>query len=381
MKILVAIDSFKGSLSSLQAGEAVKSGILKAAPSADVQVSPVADGGEGTVEALVYGMGGHLRSVTVTGPTGNPVTAQYGILPMDGTAIIEMAAAAGLPLVPKADRNPFFTTTRGVGELICDAISQKCRRFLIGIGGSASNDGGLGMLQALGFDFLDSDGTSVPLGAIGLSVLSEISTIQVLPELKDCQIRIACDVNNPLCGEHGCSTVFGPQKGATPEMVIEMDSWLCRFAELTKRHFPNSDPDYPGSGAAGGLGFAFMSFLNASLEPGIRIILEETQLENKIQTADLIVTGEGRLDAQTMMGKAPSGVAALAKKHSKPVLAFAGSVSPEASVCNIPGIDAFFPILRNICTLEEAMQPEVAAQNLSDAAEQVFRLINVLQKL
>ena len=377
MNVVIAVDSFKGSLSSLQAGEAVRCGILRVFPDADVSVQPLADGGEGTVEALTLGMGGRFQTVFVTGPLGETVPAQYGILSDGRTAVLEMSAAAGITLVPDSLRNPLRTTTFGVGEMIRDATEKGCRHFLVGIGGSATNDGGIGMLQALGFGFLNKSGEQVPFGAEGLEQLFQIRTDQVIPALKECSFRVACDVNNPLCGERGASAVYGPQKGADPEMIRKMDSWLSQYAALAARSFPQADPCIPGTGAAGGLGFAFLTFTDAVLQSGIRIVLEETHLEDKIRQADLVITGEGRLDAQTVMGKAPVGVAELAKKYQKPVLAFAGSVTPDAVACNQHGIDAFFPVLRSVVSLPEAMDPENAARNLSDTAEQVFRLMKL----
>ena len=428
MKAVIAMDSFKGSLSSSEAGTAVMEGIKRVYPDAEVWVRPLADGGEGTVETLAAGMGGRLREVTVTGPLCRPVKCTYAILP-SGTAVIEMAAAAGLPLVPSSERNPLYTTTRGVGEVILDAVGAGCRKFLIGIGGSATNDGGVGMLQALGFDCQDRAGRPVAPGALGLKELAVIRSERVPSIIKECVFQIACDVDNPLCGERGCSAVFGPQKGADARMIRQMDGWLAAYAAVAARSFPGSDgvpsdavrrgtqretaaaashpvpetgetfpgsgavpsdavrrgtqreaaadadPDFPGSGAAGGMGFAFRVFLGAELKPGIGLVAEHTRLEEYIRGADLVVTGEGRLDAQTVMGKAPAGVAALAKKYGKPVIAFAGCLGEDASVCNAHGIDAYFPILREAVTKEEAMDPHCAAKNLRDSAEQVFRAI------
>lgn len=374
MKIAVVMDSFKGSMTSLEAGEAVKNGIKRAAPDAEVVVKPIADGGEGTVDALVCGMNGSYRQLRVTGPLGEKVDCTYGILPDEQTAVMEMSAAAGLPLVPPSSRNPLYTTTRGVGEMILDAIEQGCRRFIIGIGGSATNDGGVGMLQALGFDFLDRDGNAIRSGAQGLQELVCIDNAHLLPQLKECSFRIACDVSNPLCGENGCSAVYGPQKGATSESIEWMDRWLNRYAQLAKQLYPQADAEKPGTGAAGGMGFAFLTFLNAQLIPGIQLVMEEMGAEQLFQQSDLVITGEGRLDGQTMMGKVPVGVAALAKKHHKPVVALAGSTSREATACNGQGIDAFFPILREVVTLEQAMQKEQAMENLMLTAEQVLRL-------
>ncbi len=268
-------------------------------------------------------------------------------------------------------------TTYGVGEVIKDAIDQGCRRFLVGIGGSATNDGGVGMLQALGYDFLDENGQQIPKGAKGLEKLKRISAEGVLPQLSQCEFHIACDVTNPLCGEQGCSAVFGPQKGATPSMIQQMDQWLREYARLTREIFPKADAKYPGTGAAGGLGFAFLAYTPAVLESGIQIVLRELKLEEDIREADLVITGEGRLDEQTAMGKVPVGVAALAKKYQKPVVAFCGSVTPGARLCNEKGIDAYFPILRSIVTLDEAMEREQAWNNMADTAEQVYRLFRL----
>ncbi|MDO4490462.1 MAG: glycerate kinase [Lachnospiraceae bacterium] len=407
MKVVVAVDSLKGSLSSMEAGNAVKRGIERVFPEAQVQVCPLADGGEGTVEALTAGMGGELVRTMVTGPLGKPVEAVYGILPGGKTAVMEMASAAGITLLSKEERNPLETTTYGVGELLRDAISRGCRSFIMGIGGSATNDGGMGMLQALGFEFLDEQGKPVPCKGRGLENLHSISVAHALPELSECSFRIACDVKNPLCGQQGCSVVFGPQKGADPEMIRLMDGWLEHYAKLTEKVLTEEnwgrktgsganseaesgaasstaaetisrfDKNYPGTGAAGGLGFALRSYLGAQLESGIRIVLEETALEQKIREADLVVTGEGRLDAQTAMGKAPAGVAAMAKKLGKPVLAFSGCVTEDAGICNEKGIDAFFPILREVVSLEEALEPQRAAANMTATVEQVMRLVRL----
>ena len=380
MKAVIAIDSLKGSLSSIEAGQAIAEGIRKADAKAEVVIRPLADGGEGTVEALVCGMNGTLQHVKVTGPLGESVVCEYGIIAETKTAVIEMSGAAGITLVPDAKKNPLYTTTYGVGEVIRDAIEKGCRRFIVGIGGSATNDGGIGMLQALGYGFLNKDGQQVPFGAIGLKELETITDTYVLPELAECEFKIACDVTNPLCGENGCSAVYGPQKGANPSMIMEMDKWLRYYAALAREKFPKANPNEPGTGAAGGLGFAFLTFTNAVLESGIKIVLEETKLESYVKGADVVVTGEGRLDFQTAMGKAPGGVAGLAKKFDIPVLAFAGSVTKDATECNKNGIDAFFPILRGISTLEEAMKPENAKQNLTDTAEQAFRLFNICRQ-
>lgn len=373
MKAVVAMDSFKGSLTSLEAGEAVREGILRAMPDARVTVRPLADGGEGTVEALTAGMGGRRERVTVTGPIGRPVEAVYGILDGGRTAVMEMSAAAGLTLVPAGERDPLRATTYGMGEMIRDAIGKGCRRLIVGIGGSATNDGGAGMLQALGYGFLDREGKQIPFGARGLERLEQITDTHVIPGLKESEFEIACDVENPLCGPDGCSAVYGPQKGADEDMVRRMDQWMARYALLAGRRYPAADPQRKGAGAAGGLGFGFLTFTRARLESGVQIVLRETGMEEEIRNADLVITGEGRLDAQTAMGKAPLGVARLADRYGKPVLAFAGSVTRDARACNACGIHAFFPILRGVTTLGEAMEKENARMNLADTAEQAFR--------
>lgn len=380
MKVVVAIDSFKGSLSTFQSGEAVTRGIKRVYPDAEVTLCPLADGGEGTVAAIVAGCGGETRAVWATGPLGNKISCEYGIIPSTGTAVIEMSAAAGITLVGADERDPMVTTTYGVGELIADAVKNGCRKFIIGIGGSATNDGGVGMLQALGFDFLDEKGNQIKRGAAGLESLCEIKKDRAMPELADCELHIACDVKNPLCGDNGCSAVYGPQKGATPKTVKIMDGWLQGYAELTKSVFPSADPEYPGSGAAGGMGFAFMSYLGGSLESGIELVISVTGIEDRLKNADIVITGEGRLDGQSCMGKAPVGIARAAKKYGKTVFALSGCVTADARECNAAGIDAFFPILKAPCTLEDAMNVENASENIADTAEQIFRIVKAISR-
>jgi len=378
MKIVIAIDSFKGSLSSLEAGRAAAAGIRRAIPAADTVISPLADGGEGTAEALVLGLGGQFREVSVSDPLGRPVNARYGILP-GNTAVIEMAAASGLPLLSEEERDPMVTSTCGTGQLILDAVGQSCRELIIGIGGSATNDGGIGCLQALGFGFLDRNGSPVTGNAAGLAELCSITFDNAAPELKNCRFHVACDVDNPLCGERGCSAVFAPQKGADTAAVKTMDGCLQSYAELVKSYIPSADPDMPGAGAAGGMGFALRNFLGADISSGVSLVLHETGLEEELKSADFLVTGEGCLDSQTAMGKAPAGAAALAAKYGVPVIAFCGAVREGAELCNASGINAFFPILRRTCSISEAMDKENAAKNLTDTAEQVFRLINAVK--
>ena len=381
MKVAIAIDSFKGSLSSVAAGNAAAEGVRRVFPDAECVVRPLADGGEGTVDALVAGLGGELKRVTVTGPAGKPVNAKYGLLP-DGVAVMEMAEAAGITLVSGEERNPLHTTTYGVGEMILDAVKNGARKFVIGIGGSATNDGGAGMLQALGFRLLDADGHDIPRGGEGLAKLAKIEPPEQSNNLNNRTIeqfsfRIACDVTNPLCGPNGASAVFGPQKGATPEMVKELDAALAHFAAIVQSNNLNNRTieQFPGSGAAGGLGFAFKAFLGAELVPGVDLILNETHLEDFVRDADVVITGEGRLDGQTVMGKAPIGVARLAKKYGKRVLAFSGILGDGVEAVNAAGIDAYFPILRKLVSLEEALNVSNAAANLTATVEQVFRLL------
>ncbi len=374
MKALIAMDSFKGSLTSREAGMAAAEGIKRVYPDAECEVLTVADGGEGTVEALMSVLGGERVTAEASDPLGRKIKCRYAITP-DGTALMEMSEAAGIILLKKEELNPMKTTTYGVGEMILDAVGRGCRRFIIGIGGSATNDGGAGMLQALGFGLLDREGKDIPFGAEGLAYLDRISDERVMKELYDCSFSIACDVRNPLCGENGCSAVFGPQKGAAAETVKMMESCLVRFAEKTKEIRTASDRDFPGTGAAGGLGFAFKYYLDGKLLRGIDLILDEMHIGDKIKEADIVITGEGRIDSQTIMGKVPGGVAARAKKYGKPVLAFSGAVTKDAACCNENGIDAFFPIVRGVTALEEAMDRETACGNMADSVEQVFRAI------
>lgn len=379
MNVTIAIDSFKGSLSTFESGNAVKEALLSVYPEADVHIRPLADGGEGTVDALVSASDGDYREVEVCGPLGENILSNYGIISSGSVAVIEMSAAAGITLVNESARNPLLTTTYGVGELIKDAVHSGCRKFIIGIGGSATNDGGTGMLSALGYRFLDTDGNEILLGARGLENLAEINSDNVIEELAECEFYVACDVTNPLCGINGCSNIYGPQKGANEQMIADMDTWLKNYANLTKSYNPDADPDHPGAGAAGGMGFAFLSYLNAKLVPGIDLVIEHINLESYIKKSDLVITGEGRLDGQSCMGKAPIGVAALAKKYGKPVIAFSGIVSEDAVLCNKHGIDAFFPILRRVCTSAEAMDIDNAYKNLVATATQVFLLIKAFK--
>lgn len=375
MKVVIAIDSLKGSLSSMEAGMAIKDGILAAKPDAEVIVKPLADGGEGTTDALIEGMNGERIDLTVTGPMHTPVDAYYGYLKDTNTAVMEMASAAGITLVPDSEKNPLLATSYGVGEMINDAIQRGCRNFIIGIGGSVTNDGCIGMLKALGVRFLDENGEDAGEGGQALAKVARIDVSGMNPLLKECHIQVACDVNNPLCGENGSTYVYGPQKGVTEDMKKTLDEAMAHFARVTSETLENDYMNTPGAGAAGGLGYAFLAYTGAALTPGIELILDAVGLEEELSGADVVVTGEGRLDFQTAMGKAPVGVARLAKKYNAKVIAFAGSVTKEATACNKEGIDAFFPILRGVCTLAEAMDPVAARNNMTATVEQVFRLL------
>lgn len=379
MKVVVAIDSLKGSMTSMEAGRAIREGILNVLPDTEVIVKPLADGGEGTTEALVEGLGGELVETEVHGPLETPVKAVYGVIKETGTAIMEMAAAAGIILVGK-DKRPLDATTYGVGEMIRDAVRRGCREFIIGIGGSATNDGGIGMLTALGYEFLDARGAAVGIGAGALGEVASIRTGRVLPELKECRFRIACDVTNPLCGVNGATYIYGPQKGVTEDLRDSLDAAMASYAQVISDCLGTDHRESEGAGAAGGLGFAFLSCLNADLQPGIGLVLDAVDMEKTMEGADLVFTGEGRLDGQTAMGKAPVGIAKLAKEHGAKVVALAGAVIEGAEKCNENGIDAFFPILRRIVTLDEAMDPKTAKENMIRTAEQVIRLVSAFRQ-
>ena len=380
MKILCAFDSFKDCMTSVEAGRAARDGILRNYPDANVTVCPVADGGEGTVEALCFGLAGdakQIRQVLVTGPLGDKITAEYVIIDKgeDKLAVMEMAAAAGLMLVPANQRNPMNTTTYGVGEMIKDAIDQGCRRFIIGIGGSATNDGGIGMLQALGYRFVDAHGDDIAFGGNGLCKLQDIYFEDTMPELRRCEFQIACDVDNPLLGEHGCTYTFAPQKGATEEMQAKMELGMKRYSDLVE-HMALCDEgpikstyrrDYPGAGAAGGIGYAFLMFLNGKLRPGVDIILNELNLEDQIKEVDIILTGEGKTDGQTAHGKTPVGVARLAKKHNKAVYVFSGAVTDDAmTLVNQGMFDGIYAITPEGMSLENALRRETAMNNMME---------------
>jgi glycerate 2-kinase len=380
MKVVIAIDSFKGSISSNDAANTISSGIKDVYHDADIVSIPLADGGEGTVEALVQTANGKLITKEVTGPLHEKVNAVYGILGDNVTAVIEVAAACGLPLIASDKRNPLLTTTFGVGELIKDAVNKGCREFVIGLGGSSTNDVGVGMLQALGFRFLDQHGKEVGTGGQALNNITSINLENALPQLKDCTFRIACDVNNPLHGTNGAAYIFGPQKGATIDIVEELDSGLKHFADVVDQELGKDIHNISGAGAAGGLGAAFTGFLNASLQSGIELILDIVEMEKKMENADFVITGEGKLDGQTSMGKAPLGVSQLAAKQRIPVIALAGAVTKETERLNEQGITSYFSIMNEPMNLEDAMNEETAFYNLRVTTKQLFQLIKAVQK-
>lgn len=372
MRVLIASDSFKGSLSSIRVGEAVTEGIKKVFSDAVIKIIPIADGGEGTVEALVTACGGKYLTKTVGSPLGAPIEAQMGMLP-DRTAVIEMAAASGLPLVPADKRNPLITTTRGTGELIKAALDEGAKAILIGIGGSATNDGGAGVAQALGVKLLDHEGAELPPGGAYLANLAKIDTTGIDSRLNQVPITVICDVDNPLCGERGASAVYGPQKGATPDMVSHLDRCLLHYAGVIKEQLNIDICDIPGAGAAGGLGGGLMAFAKASLKSGTEAVLETIKFDQMISGYDLVITGEGRIDAQSAYGKVPMGVGIRAQKHGKPAIAIVGSIGDGAEIMHEYGLNAIVPIVTGIMTLEEAMAD--AYKLVVQATERVFRLL------
>lgn len=379
MKILIAIDSFKGSLYTQELADTIEKGIIDVNSEFEVMKMPIADGGEGTYETLVEGLGGEKITVKVTGPVFDEVAAEYGIL-HDGTAIIEMAQSSGLPLVPENKRNPLNTTTYGVGEIIKDAIKRGSREFIVGIGGSATNDAGIGMLSALGYIFKDSNGNVLLPKGSSLNKIDSIDDSNVLDELKECHFLIACDVDNPLYGTRGAAHVYGEQKGASLEDIHVLDEGLKNFSEVILKVYNKDISSIEGAGAAGGLGGGFVSVLNATLAPGISIIFDKIQIEEKVRNADIVVTGEGRLDFQTVMGKAPIGISKLAKKYNVPVIALAGAVTDEASKGHDFGITSMFSIMDSPMSLESAMNSDNAKRLVYKKTNELFRLIDTVMK-
>jgi len=372
-KIIVASDSFKGSLSSLEIVLAAGNGIRKVLPDCEIVGIPVADGGEGTTEALVDAMNGRFVSCDVHDPLMNPIQVKYGILGDGITAVIEMASASGLTLVPPEKRNPLFTTTFGTGELIADALQRGCRRFLVGVGGSATNDAGTGMLQALGFRFFDSVGNELGKGGQILEQITQIDSENVLPALQESVFTIACDVNNPFSGENGAAFVYARQKGADDAMIRQLDKGLKHFATVIHTSFGKNIDAIPGAGAAGGLGGGFLAFLAATLKPGIQMVLEALDFDSRIRNADLIITGEGKLDRQTGMGKTPAGILEAGKRQQIPVIAIGGSVE-ESDALLQQGFLAVLSIQSGPVSLEQAMDKSFAFCRIERIVEQIIRL-------
>lgn len=377
MKVIVGMDSFKGSLSSVGANQSVEKGIKHIYPDAAVKSFTMADGGEGTVETLVDGMQGNLIETTVTGPLGTPIQSSFGFVKEEQLAIIEIATACGLTLLNKEELDPTMTTTYGVGELIDHAFNEGARKFIIGLGGSATNDGGVGMLQAMGYEFFDSQGQEIRFGGGSLSEIHTIKPSSKSEKYKDCKFRVACDVSNVLYGEKGATYVFGPQKGADSEMLKTLDAGLKHYAEQTLREMNIDITTVEGGGAAGGLGAAFHGYLNGHLESGVELIMDVLGVEEELKTADLVITGEGQLDAQTSMGKVPAGMAGLAGKYDIPIIAIGGSLTEDAYELNQHGIDAVFSIQSTPVSIEEAMESERTKINIEKTVEQVMRVLKI----
>ena len=374
--IALAPDSFKESMTAKEVCEAMERGIKKANSNISCIHIPMADGGEGTMQSLIDATEGTVYSLKVIGPLGNEVEAQFGILGQGEIGILEMASASGIQLVPTKQRNPLVTTTYGTGQLIKACLDQGIKKIIIGIGGSATNDGGAGVIQALGGRLLDEAGNELGFGGGALGKLHNIDLSNFDPRLKEIIIEVACDVNNPLCGETGASKIFGPQKGATSEMIKTLDANLMHYAKIILKQFKKDILNEPGAGAAGGLGAGLMVFLDGTLKKGIEIVIEYTGLEEKIKTADMVWTGEGNIDFQTQFGKTPIGVAAIAKKYNKPVIALAGGVGEDIDILYEKGIDAIFGIMQGVTSKEDALYK--GQRNLEYTAENIVRFMKIL---
>ena len=379
MKIVIAPDSYKESLSALDVATAIEAGFQEIYPDAEYVKLPVADGGEGTVEAMVAATQGRLVQVTVTGPLNKPVDAFYGLSGDERCAFIEMAAASGLESVPPACRNPLLTTTWGTGEMIRHALDAGVQQIIIGIGGSATNDGGAGMVQALGGKLLTADNQQIASGGGALEQLARIDLSELDSRLADCRIDVACDVTNPLTGPEGATAVFGPQKGATAEMIVRLDRALAHYARIIQRDLAVDVLHLEGGGAAGGMGAALYAFCGARLRPGIEIVTDALHLAELVADADLVITGEGRIDSQTIHGKVPVGVAKVAQRYNVPVIAIAGSLTADVGIVHQHGLDAVFSVIYSVCTLEEAL--ENAAENVRMTARNVAAVLNMGRKL
>jgi|TARA_Y100001947_G_scaffold49961_1_gene41554 glycerate kinase len=375
MKILVAPQEFKGSISALSAAEAAKTGILRVFPQAEVVLCPVADGGDGTLETLVEVSGGEVKTCSVQNPIGETIQAQWGAMGDGVTAVIEMARTSGLALLSLGERDPLNASTYGLGQAISEALDEGFRRFIVGIGGSATNDAGAGMAQALGANLLDDQGNTINFGGAALSNLQTVDISNMDSRIKDSKFLVACDVSNPLTGEEGASAVYGPQKGATPEMVRSLDDALSNFATVVKKDLKKDVSEISGAGAAGGLGAGMMAFMGAELKAGVDIVLETVNLRDKLASVDLVITGEGGLDFQTVYNKAPIGVARIASEHNIPTIAIAGLLGSNFKVVHEHGIRAATSIVDGPITLEEAS--ERAFELISDSVEESLRFISV----
>ncbi len=375
MKFVLAPDSFKESMTAKEAAEAMERGIKKVIPDAECIKVPMADGGEGTVQSLVDATNGQIIEIEVTGPDCNKVKATYGILGDGKTAVIEMASASGIHLIKKDKRNPLYTTTYGTGELIKSALDREVKNILIGIGGSATNDGGAGMLEALGAKFYDKSSQELAFGGGALEKLDKIDLSNFDSRIKNVNIEVACDVNNPLTGENGASYIFGPQKGATPEMVQKLDSALKNYAEVIREQLGCDVEKVPGSGAAGGLGAGLMAFLNADLKKGVELVIKYTKLEEKIKDADYVFTGEGSVDSQTVFGKTPFGVSTIARKYNIPTIAFAGRIGEGVEELYKCGINSIVGILQGVVSLDEALK--MGEKNIEKTSENIARILNI----
>ncbi|MBJ9163212.1 glycerate kinase [Citrobacter farmeri] len=379
MKIVIAPDSYKESLSALEVANAIEQGFREIWPDADYVKIPVADGGEGTVEAMVEATTGRIVEVDVTGPLGEPVTAFYGLSGDERTAFIEMAAASGLEQVPVTLRDPLKTTSWGTGELIRHALDVGVEHIIIGLGGSATNDGGAGMVQALGAKLLDAQQNDIGQGGAALEALAQIDISQLDKRLAACRIEVACDVTNPLTGKEGASAVFGPQKGATAETIDRLDTALAHYAQIIARDLKVDVLELAGGGAAGGMGAALYAFCGAQLRRGIEIVTDALQLDACVAGADLVITGEGRIDSQTIHGKVPVGVAKVAKRYNKPVIGIAGSLTADVGIVHEHGLDAVFSVIYTICTLDDALKN--AAENVRMTARNVAATLKMGQTL
>lgn len=380
MKVVAAIDSFKGSMTSLEVAAAFEKGVKKVYKDAEFIKIPLADGGEGTVKALIDNLDGKMVNIKVKDPLMRDIDSFYGISGDGKTAVIEMAAASGLPLLSPDERNPLKATTFGTGELIKDALEKGCREFIIGIGGSATNDAGTGMLSALGYIFLDENGNELEPNGENLINIKSFKDDKVMKEVSEAKFLIACDVDNPFYGTNGAAHVYGKQKGATGDIIKILDDGMRNFSNVIEKIKKTDISNISGSGAAGGLGGAFTAFFNSELKPGIDIITEKIELENKINGSDYVITGEGRIDFQSAMGKTPSGVAKLAKKYGIPVIAIGGSVDDEIGNIYDCGITAAFSIIDSPMTLGEAMDTKNAQRLVEKTAERIFRLIKQNKK-